>query len=232
MCGRYAIFGPVSRRKREALEFPEQQQDFTPTYNAAPTQQLPVFRVSARRGRELALLRWGLVPFWAKNAAIGAKLINARGDTVAEKPAFREAFRRRHCLVPMSGFYEWRKVGTGRVPYYVHLLNTDVFAVAGLHEFWPGRDGAAPTESFTVITTEANGLMRPLHDRMPAILHESDYEAWLDPTDQDPAALQALLAPYPAEEMRAYLVNPSVNSAKNDGPELVQEVEEPRGTLL
>ena len=232
MCGRYAIFGPVSRRNREALEFLEQQQNFTPTYNAVPTQQLPVFRVSARHDRELALLRWGLVPFWAKNAAIGAKLINARGDTVAEKPAFREAFRRRHCLVPMSGFYEWRKVGTGRMPYYVHLLNTDVFAVAGLHEFWPGRDGTAPIESFTVITTEANELMRPLHDRMPAILHESDYEAWLAPKDQDPAALRALLAPYPAEEMRAYLVSPRINSAKNDGPELIQEVEEPRGTLL
>ena len=232
MCGRYAIFGPVSRRNREALEFLEQQQDFTPTYNAAPTQQLPVFRVSARHDRELALLRWGLVPFWAKNAAIGAKLINARGDTVAEKPAFREAFRRRHCLVPMSGFYEWRKVGTGRVPYYVHLLNSDVFGVAGLHEFWPGRDGAAPIESFTIITTDANELMRPLHDRMPAILHESDYEAWLAPKDQDPAALRALLAPYPAEEMRAYLVSPRINSAKNDGPELIQEVEEPRGTLL
>jgi putative SOS response-associated peptidase YedK len=232
MCGRYAIFGPVSRRNREALEFLDQQLDCAPTYNAAPTQQLPVFRVSATRGRELALLRWGLVPFWAKTAAIGAKLINARGDTVAEKPAFREAFRRRHCLVPMSGFYEWRKVGTGRAPYYVRLLNTDVFAVAGLHEFWPGRDGAAPMESFTIVTTEANELMRPLHDRMPAILHASDYEAWLTPKDQDPAALQALLAPYPAEEMRAYLVSPRVNSAKNDGPELVQEAEEPRGTLL
>jgi putative SOS response-associated peptidase YedK len=232
MCGRYAIFGPVSRRNREALEFLEQQLDFAPTYHAAPTQQLPVFRVSARRGRELALLRWGLVPFWAKNVAIGAKLINARGDTVAEKPAFRESFRRRHCLVPMSGFYEWRKVGTGRAPYYVHLLNTDVFAAAGLHEFWPGRDGAPPVESFTIITTEANDLMRPLHDRMPAILRESDYEAWLAPQDQAPAALQALLAPYPAEEMRAYPVSPRVNSAKNDGPELVQETAESRDTLL
>ena len=232
MCGRYAIFGPVSRRNREALEFLEQQVCFAPTYNAAPTQQLPVFRVGARGGRELALVRWGLVPFWAKNAAIGAKLINARGDTVAEKPAFREAFGRRHCLVPMSGFYEWRKVGGARIPHYVHLLNTDVFAVAGLHELWPGRDGAQPIESFTIITTGANELIRPLHDRMPAILHESGYEAWLAPQDHDPAALQALLAPYPAEEMRAYPVGPRVNSAKNDGPELVQESEAPRGTLL
>jgi putative SOS response-associated peptidase YedK len=232
MCGRYAIFGPVSRKNREALEFLEQQLDFAPTYNAAPTQALPVFRVTARRGRELALLRWGLIPFWAKNAAIGAKLINARGDTVAEKPAFREAFGRRHCLVPMSGFYEWRKVGAGRIPYFLHLLNADVFAVAGLHEFWPGKDGAAPIESFTIITTEANELIRPLHDRMPAILHESDYEAWLAPKERNAAALQALLAPYPAEEMRAHPVGPRVNSAKNDGPELVQEAAEARGSLL
>jgi putative SOS response-associated peptidase YedK len=114
----------------------------------------------------------------------------------------------------------------------VHLLNTEVFAVAGLHEFWPGRDGAAPIASFTIITTEANGLIRPLHDRMPAILHESDYEAWLAPQDRDPAALQALLAPYPAEEMRAYPVSPRVNNAKNDGPELIEETGESRGTLL
>ena len=232
MCGRYALFGPVSRKNREALEFLGEQLDFAPTYNAAPTRELPVYRVTARRGRELTLLRWGLIPYWAKNAAIGAKLINARGDTVAGKPAFREAFGRRHCLVPMSGFYEWRKVGAARIPHYVHLLNTEVFAVAGLHEFWPGRDGAAPIESFTIITTDANELIRPLHDRMPAILHEANYEAWLAPKDRDKAALQALLAPYPAEEMRAYPVSPRVNSAKNDGPELIQGMDEPRGTLL
>jgi putative SOS response-associated peptidase YedK len=232
MCGRYAIFGPASRKNREALEFLERELDFTPTWNAAPTRELPVFRVDARRGRELTLLRWGLVPFWAKTAAIGAKLINARGDTLAVKPAFREAFGRRHCLVPMCGFYEWRKAGAARIPYFVRPLNTDVFAVAGLYEFWPGRDGAAPIGSFTIITTEANDLVRPLHDRMPAILHESDYDTWLAPQDRDPAALQALLAPHPADEMRAYPVGPRVNSARNDGPDLVEEAGEPRGTLI
>ena len=113
-------------------------------------------------------------------------MINARADTVAEKPAFREAFGRRHCVVPMSGFYEWRKVGAGKTPYYVHLLNAELFGVAGLHEFWPGKDGAAPIESFTIITTDANELMRPLHDRMPAILHEADYEAWLEAAGPHP----------------------------------------------
>jgi len=232
MCGRYAIFGPTSRKNREALEFLDRQLDFASTYNAAPTQQLPVYRVTTRRGRELLPLRWGLVPYWAKNAAIGAKMINARGDTLAEKPAFREAFSRRHCLVPMSGFYEWRRVGAGKVPYYLHLLNAELFGVAGLYEFWPGKDGAASIESFTIVTTEANELVGELHDRMPAILHEADYEAWLNPRDRSQAELEALLAPYPAEEMRAHPVSPRVNNAKNDGPELNRELEEPRGTLL
>jgi putative SOS response-associated peptidase YedK len=154
-------------------------------------------------------------------------MINARAETLAEKPAFREAFGRRHCLVPMSGFYEWRKVGAGKVPYYIHPLNTDVFAVAGLHEFWPGRDGAAAIESFTIVTTGANELMRPLHDRMPAILHEADYDAWLTPQRRNPAELASLLAPYPAEEMRAYPVRPLVNNARNEGPELIEQVEGP-----
>jgi len=223
MCGRYAIYGPVSRKDRYTLQFLDRELTLSPVYNAAPTQELPIYRVTARRGRELNLARWGLVPFWANNAAVGAKMINARADTLADKPAFREAFGRRHCLVPMSGFYEWRKVGAGKVPYYIHPLNAEMFAVAGLYEFWPGKNGAAAIESFTIVTTEANELMRPLHDRMPAILLESDYEAWLTPGERAKQELQALLTPYPAEEMRAYPVRALVNSAKNEGPELVEE---------
>lgn len=231
MCGRYALFGPVSRRNREVLEFLDERLEFWPTYNAAPTQQLPVYRVSARRGRELLRLRWGLIPYWAKSAAIGAKMINARGDTLAERPAFRKAFTQRHCLVPMSGFYEWKKVGAGKVPHYLHLLNAETFGVAGLHEFWPGKDGAPPLETFTIITTEANEVVRPLHDRMPVILHEADYEAWLNPGNRDRAALKALLAPYPADEMRVFPVSMRVNSAQNDGPELVERAKD-SGSLL
>lgn len=223
MCGRYAIFGPVSRKNRELLEFLDRELAFGPTYNAAPTQQLPVYRV-IRGGGNLALLRWGLIPYWAKNAAIGAKMINARADTLAEKPAFGSAFLRRRCLVPMTGFYEWKKGGARNIPHYVHLLNAEIFAAAGLYEFWPGKDGAGPIESFTIITTEANELMRTLHDRMPVILHEADYAAWLDPQNADTAALEQLLKPYPAEEMRAYPVGLGVNSAKNDGPELILPV--------
>ena len=220
MCGRYAIFGPVSRKNREVLEFLDRELVFAPVYNAAPTQQLPVYRMRAG-GAEFKLLRWGLVPYWAKSAAIGAKMINARAETLSEKPAFARAFLQRRCLVPMAGFYEWGRSATGKVPHYVHLLNADLFAVAGLYEFWPGRESVAPIESFTVITTGANELVGQLHDRMPVILRESDYAAWLDRRNQDEAALTALLKPYPAEEMRAYPVGLRVNSAQNNDPELI-----------
>src|SRR4029077_6921077 len=144
---------------------------FAAHFNAAPTLTLPVIRVHRERGRELAGLRWGLVPYWAKDAKMGAGMINARGETIAEKPAFRDAFQRRRCLVPMAGFYEWQKTPAGKVPHFIHLLNADQFAAAGLFEWWPGKDGAAPIESYTIVTTSANEMMASLHDRMPAILH-------------------------------------------------------------
>lgn len=222
MCGRYAIYGPVSRANRDAIEFLGEQVAFHPTFNAAPTQDLPVFRVSPERGRELTLLRWGLVPSWAKDPDIGARMINARAETVSEKPAFRAAFRRRRCLVPMSGFYEWQRTSGRKVPHFVRLRDTDIFAAAGLYEYWPGKDGAVAIESYTILTTGANELMRAVHDRMPVILHERDYEAWLDPKNEKLEALSALLTPFPAEQMRAFAVSPRVNNTHNDGPELVE----------
>jgi putative SOS response-associated peptidase YedK len=221
MCGRYAIYGPVSRANRDAIEFLGEEIGFRPTFNAAPTQNLPVFRVSSEGGQQLALLRWGLVPSWAKDPAVGARMINARSETVAEKPAFRAAFRRRRCLVPMSGFYEWQKTGARKVPHFVRLLNTDMFAAAGLYEYWPGKDGAAPIESYTILTTSPNELMRAVHDRMPVILHERDYEAWLDPKNEKLEALSGLLTPFPAEEMRAYPISTRVNNTRNDAPDLI-----------
>ena len=149
-------------------------------------------------------------------------MINARAETVAEKPAFCAAFRRRRCLVPMMGFYEWQKVGGRKIPHYVHLLNAEMFAAAGLYEYWPGKDGAEPIESYTIITTDANKMMAKIHDRMPVILPERDYGAWLDPKNEN--ALQALLKPYPAEEMRAYPISMRVSNVKNEGPELVEPV--------
>ena len=222
MCGRYAIYGPVSRANRDVIEFLGEELAFQPTYNAAPTQNLPVLRADAQGGHELTLLRWGLVPSWAKDPAIGARMINARSETVAEKPAFRAAFRRRRCLVPMCGFYEWQKSGGRKVPHFVRLLNADIFAAAGLYEHWAGKNGAGPIESYTILTTGANEMMRILHDRMPVILHERDYDAWLDPRNEDTGSLDGLLRPFPAEEMRAYPVSTRVNNARNNEPALVE----------
>jgi putative SOS response-associated peptidase YedK len=228
MCGRYALYGPVSRKNRAAIEFLGRELEFNAVYNAAPTQDLPVFRVGPRGRREFGLMRWGLIPYWAKNVHAGAKLINIRADTISEKPVFHAVFSRRRCLVPMSGFYEWRKGGGRKVPYFVHPLNAPVFAAAGLYEYWPGKEGDTPIESFTIITTEANALVRTLHDRMPVLLHEADYEAWLDPDNRDVRTLKDLLKPFPAEEMRAYPVGPRVNNAKNEGADLIEFQEDTR----
>jgi len=226
MCGRYV--SPDAAAIERAWHIGRGNSNpFGTRYNAAPTQMLPVVCVHADRGRELALLRWGLVPSWAKDALIGARMINARGESVAEKPAFRAAFRRRRCLVPMAGFYEWQKAGARKVPHFIRLLNAEVFAVAGLHEYWPGKDGAEPVESYTIITTGANEMMSKLHDRMPVIIPEREHEAWLDPGNEQTDALRQLLKPYPAEEMRAHPIGLRVNNVKNDGPELIEPVPGP-----
>jgi putative SOS response-associated peptidase YedK len=228
MCGRYVSpeqaaierawhIGGRSRIERKIV---------ARTFNAAPTQVLPVVRVHPGRGMTIEAYRWGLIPSWARDPGIGAKLINARAESVAEKPSFRSAFRRRRCLVPMAGFYEWKKTATGKVPHYIHLMNTDIFGVAGLHEYWPGTEGAGPIETFTVITTEANEMVRKVYDRMPVILAQKDHAAWLDPANENTVALQKLLNPYPSDEMAAYPVSTRVNSTKNDDAELIDRVED------
>lgn len=221
MCGRYVSKDQAAIER--AWNLKGGGSPFGARYNAAPTQSLPIVRVHPDRNRELTLLRWGLIPSWAKDASIGAKMINARCETLGEKPAFRAAFHRRRCLVPMAGFYEWQKTATGKVPHYIHPLNAELFAVAGLYEWWPGKDGAGPIESYTIITTNANEMMTRLHDRMPVILHEKDYDAWLDPTNENTEALKVLLKPYPAEEMRVYAVSTRVNDVENDDESLIRE---------
>ena len=219
MCGRY-----VSKDAAELERFWHLRRGglvFSGAFNAAPTQMLPVIRV--REGeRVINLLRWGLIPYSARDLKSAANLINARAETVAVRPLFRAALLRRRCLVPMAGYYEWQKTPAGKVPHYVHLLNTEQFAVAGLFEYWPGREGKEPIESFTIITTDANEITAGIHDRMPAILPEEAHAQWLDPENKQLDALQALLKPFPSEEMRAYPVRTLVNSAKNEGPELIE----------
>jgi putative SOS response-associated peptidase YedK len=164
--------------------------------------------------RECVALRWGLVPSWADDPAVGNRLINARAETVASKPSFRAAFRQRRCLVPADGFYEWQKQAGKKQPFYIHLRGGGPFAFAGLWERWQGAD--EPIESFTIVTTEANELVRSLHERMPVILPREAYKHWLDPAYAKLEELQALLRPYPAEEMAAFPVSTRVNSPRVD----------------
>jgi putative SOS response-associated peptidase YedK len=168
------------------------------------------------------LLRWGLVPFWSSGPDSGYRMINARAETVAEKPAFRAAFRRRRCLIPADGFYEWRSQGPGKAkqPYWITLAEGGPMTLAGLWEHWEG-EGGETVESCTILVGPANERMAPLHDRMPVILAPSDRDLWLDPGMHDPAALRPLLRPYPSEGITTTPVGRRVNSPANEGPELI-----------
>lgn len=221
MCGRFTLAVPAEALARQ-FELPEVPV-LEPHYNIAPTQAVAVVRLELdREERLLELMRWGLIPRWAKDEGIGDKLINARAETVAEKPAFRDAFQKRRCLVVADGFYEWQKLpGRSRKqPFYFQLDGGEAFAFAGLWERWKNPAGDM-LHSCTLITTEANDLVRSVHPRMPVILAPADYALWLDPAVAQPGRLQSLLRPYPAERMAAYPVGLQVNSPGNDGAECI-----------
>lgn len=217
MCGRFTLI-----QTAEAIEdiFDiENTLDLEPQYNIAPTQMVvAVLHPSESDERMLQHLRWGLIPGWAKDGSIGSKLINARAETIAEKPSFRLAFKRRRCLVVADGFYEWQRQDSKKQPFYFHLQDKKPFGFAGLWEQWQSKDGET-IASCTIITTEANELMQPIHDRMPVILKQEDYDLWLDPEVQTPGKLQPLLQPYPTEAMAVYPVSTIVNSPRNNTPE-------------
>jgi putative SOS response-associated peptidase YedK len=209
MCGRFLLLSS-GREVAEAFDltgFPKLEK----RYNIAPTQLVLAVREGDAR-REAVRLRWGLLPPWSKDARQAP--INARAETVAEKPTFRHALKKRRCLVPASGFFEWRAAGGRKQPYCFRGWGEKPFAFAGLWERWEGPDG--PVESCAILTTEANALVRPVHERMPVILPERHWQAWLDRDQQDAAALVPLLRPYPSDAMRAYPVSLLVNDPKND----------------
>jgi putative SOS response-associated peptidase YedK len=217
MCGRFTLKAPVEKLREcfPLFEIPEIQ----PRFNIAPTQQILAVRQEEGARPRAAFFRWGLVPSWAKDLKIGASLINARADTVASKPAFRAAFKRRRCLVLADGFYEWPK-GDKKGPKeacHIQMADGQPLAFAGLWEHWDGAEPAV--DSCTIITTDANELMRPLHDRMPVILEARDFARWLDPAPVDPGLLQEMLRPYPSELMALRPVGTHVNNARNEGPE-------------
>jgi putative SOS response-associated peptidase YedK len=226
MCGRYLLKSSVDALRR-AFGFVEQP-NLMPRYNIAPTQDAPVLRQrrEPKGERTLQMLRWGLIPSWAKDTKIAAKLINARAESIAEKPSFRSAFRRRRCLVPADGFYEWRAEGTRKQPYLIVRRDREPFAFAGLWERWTPKEpdaASASIDSFTIVTTDANALLKPLHVRMPVILAPEDYGRWLDP-DAAEADLLALLKPAPQEWLGYAPVSPRVNAAAVDDAALIETI--------
>ena len=218
MCGRFTQRKPAKALEEHfGVEVPETQ----PGFNIAPTQNVQAVR-GGDDGREAAWLKWGLVPAWAKDASMGARLINARSETVSEKPSFREAFKKRRCIIPADGFYEWRRTERGKQPYFFHMRDDRPFGFAGLWERWEGTEGEV-INSCTILTTEANEVLRPVHDRMPVILHPEEYSRWLEAGERERVMLRELLRPYPAEEMAGYTVGTLVNSPANRGAELIAE---------
>jgi len=219
VCGRFSLILPwsdlVALYRIGDRSTPH---NLAPRYNIAPTQNVTVVRRAADTSeRELADVRWGLVPSWARDLGIDARMINARAETVAEKPAFRQALARQRCLIPADGFYEWQKRATGpKQPYRITMKDCAPFAFAGLWERWDRSADGKPVESCTIITTAANDLVRPIHDRMPVILAEADHDAWLDAGGHPTGAVLHMLAPYPADEMTALPVGAYVNSVAHD----------------
>lgn len=196
---------------------------FEPRFNVAPTQPIAVVRLrpgAAPPLRELTPLRWGLIPGWAKDPSIGNRLINARSETAAAKPAFRAAFRRRRCLIPADGFYEWQRQGKAKQPCFIQMADELPFGMAGLWETWEGPDNSL-VESCTILTTEPNALMEPIHDRMPVILPREAYDEWLRSEPGSSESLQHLLVPYDARRMKAHPVSTFVNRPTNEGPECI-----------
>ena len=219
MCGRFTLTVDPSELKEQFADytFPKK---FAPRFNIAPTQ--PILAIPNDSKNRADFFAWGLIPSWAKDPTIGQRLINARADTLAEKPSFRSGFKYKRCLILADGFYEWKTQpgSKTKIPHFIFLRDHQPFGFAGLWDEWNSPDGGA-IRSATIITTEPNELMATLHNRMPVILNPKDYEQWLDPSPRAPESLQPLLKPFPAEKMSAHPVSTLVNTPANDRPELV-----------
>ncbi len=228
MCGRYSLVAGADQLALR-FDFDAGGLDLAPDYNVAPTQSVLTVRAADgpgddRRHREAVLMRWGLIPSWARDKSIGHRMINARAEAVAERPSYRTALQRRRCLVIADGFYEWQREGKARRPMRITLRSGEPFAFAGLWETWRDPEGER-IQSCTIITTTPNGLVSAIHGRMPVILPPDLEDLWLDPDVKDSAILSDILAPYPAEYMRAYEVSALVNSPKNNVPDVIRRVD-------
>lgn len=220
MCGRYTLtVTPEMLRKLFGFDVTP---NLEPRFNIAPTQMAPVVRDGGECGRRMDLFRWGLIPAWAKDMSGASKLINARGETVAEKPAFRAAFADRRCLVPVDGFYEWRTEDGVKQPFRIGFRGGAPFAFAGLWESWTApaeaEDAGSPVQSFTIVTTEANDKIRPIHHRMPVIVAPENYETWLNGNAD---AAQSVIVPFPPDDMAFYRVSRRVGNVRNDDADCI-----------
>jgi len=221
MCGRYAFFSPAEavRRTFALDEVPELE----PRYNIAPTQDVPAVRAGEEGRRALVMLHWGLVPKWAKEKAIGNRMINARAETLAEKPSFRDAFRKRRCLVVTDGWYEWQVAPGGKQPWFIRMKDGRPFAFAGLWERWKDPANSSLLESCTIVTTDASASIRRIHDRMPCVLPEAEWDRWIDTAYADTEQLSRLLVPYDPAGLAFWPVSRQVNAPKNQGAKLIEQ---------
>ncbi len=220
MCGRFTLTTDLDTLQL-AFNLVTVPPDLPPRYNIAPSQ--PVAIITNEAPTALSFHTWGLLPSWAKDPALANKLINARSETAHEKPSFRAAFKRRRCLIPADGFFEWKRDGNEKTPMFIHLKGRPIFALAGLWEVWNGPQGAE-VRSCTILTTEANDFMKTIHDRMPVILDPADYDEWLVAGDAPALALHALMRPYDSDKMAAYTVSKLVNRPGNDTPQVIEPV--------
>ena len=221
MCGRYTLIADLGDLAQR-FEFDGSDFSYDPGYNIAPTES--ILTVRNMGGREAALMKWGLIPFWAKDPKIGSRMINARAETVAEKPAFRNALKKRRCLVLADGYYEWQKTSVGKRPYRIIMKSGEPFAMAGLWETWKDPQGKV-VPSCTIITTSANDFLALIHNRMPVILSREYEDLWLDMDIDDGVALTQMLIPSPDDILDAYEVSMMVNNARNDSPEIIARLE-------
>jgi putative SOS response-associated peptidase YedK len=221
MCGRFTLRTPKERIKREFQL--REEPPVEASFNIAPTQSILAVR-QGEEGREAVLLKWGLIPSWARDDSMIGRLINARSETVAEKPAFREAFKRSRCIIPADGFYEWQREGKAKQAYFFSMRDERLFGLAGLWDRWRDENGRV-IESCAILTTQANEALRPVHDRMPVILHPETYNIWLERDEREIESLEHLMEPYPSSEMKAYAVSSQVNSPRNQGEDLIRRIE-------
>ena len=222
MCGRYVLKTTLQELQQKYGAVPEGTFTIEENYNVAPSLHMPVI-VQQGHQRKIDKYRWGLIPFWAKEINSGYSMINARAESLEQKKSYARPFKSKRCVVPVSGFYEWKKSNGEKIPHYITQNSSDLMNVAGLYEEWkPKKQGESPINSFTIITTDANDPVSELHDRMPAMLLDEELDIWLDPNNQDTTSLKDLLRPWPNDDISFYRVGQEVNNARNSGKQLIE----------